>query len=563
MTRRMRWLAGLVALGLLASACGGDDDGGDAEADGGTTETTEAPADGGEAEDGAAADDGATETTAAPEGEPVVGGEVTMLLEAETNTWDIPGANCAVSCITVMRQVAEPLFIEDEDGVPQPYLLSSAESNSDFTEWTLTMRDGITFHDGTPADGAAVKTNIEAMKAGPLQGQVLADLTSVELVDPMTVKVVFSAPTSNFPAFMAERTGYLLAPAFWADPNLRATQPIGTGPFQWESWVPDQELVLVKNENYWRTDDEGRELPFLDRITFRPIPDSATRRATMESGDADINHDTFAENREFWTTDWEGELMPDPANVETTYLLINNATAPFDNVDARRAIALCTDREEYVAFRSPGNTIANGPFAEGTGGYLEDTGFPEFDPEAGRALAEEIGLTTVEYGTTNDRSNQITAELFADMWNRNCGIEVTIDIFDQSELITRALTGDFQMFLWRNHSEVSVGNEFVWWHSRHASGLALNFGRFQDPDIDAALEGIRATDDRAEQDALAQEINRAFGENVYNLWLTYTQWSMPYRTGVNGVGKVSLPDGGYATPTRAGRLWLHEVWVEG
>jgi peptide/nickel transport system substrate-binding protein len=139
---------------------------------------------------------------------------------------------------------------------------------------------------------------------------------------------------------------------------------------------------------------------------------------------------------------------------------------------------------------------------------------------------------------------------------------VVIDQFDQAELITRALTGGFQVFLWRNHSEPNPANEFVWWHSRHAAGLALNFGRIQDPDIDAALESIRTTDDPAEQSAFAEDLNRRFAENVNNLWLSYTNWAVPYQDFVEGVGKLSLPEGGYAQPMRAGRVWLQEVWLD-
>ncbi len=575
--------ASLLVLALVASACGGDDDtatdttdssatteGGGTTATtegGGTTETTEGGGTTETTEGG-----GTTETTEGVEAmAPVRGGTLTYLLEAESDTWDIPGANCAVSCITVMRQVAEPLTIVNDQGVAEPYLLSSIESNDDFTEYTMVVRDGITFHDGTAVDGAAVQRNLQEMAKGILQGQVLVDLVngpdSVELIDPMTVKVTFSRPFATFPLNIAERTGYLLAPSFWDNPDRAGAMAVGTGPFVMTEWTRGEQTVLEANPNYWRTDANGEQLPYLDSIVFRPNPDVAARRATMEAGDADADHDSFGENQEFWNTEWiangGGLVTPDPAR-ETTYLLINNEAPPFDNPDFRRAVALCTDRDEYLAFRAPGNQLANGPFAEGSLGYLEDPGFPQFDPDAGNALLDQIGRPDeIVYGTTNVPSNLLTAELFADMWSTNCGLTVNIDQFDQSELITKAITGSFQVFLWRNHGQGNPGLEEIWWHSRHAEGLALNFGRIREPEIDSLLEQTWATTDPAELDDLGQQINRVFAENVNNIWLNTTEWEIPYQAGVHGIGVMSLPSGNVGQTSIAGRVWLHEAWKEG
>ncbi len=576
--RLFRIVAILFTLALLATACGSsDDDGGTGEAATDESDATEGGGD--EVEDVETTEDEAEVTEETPEETdepmtddmaPVYGGELVSLLEAESDTWDIPGANCAVSCITVMRTVADPLTIVNTDGEVEPFLLESFESNEDFTEYTLVMRDGITFHDGTPADGAAVQRSLQEMARGVLQGQVLIDLVdgpdSIELVDPMTVKVSFSRPFATFPFNIAERTGWLIAPSYWDDPDRAAALMIGTGAFQMTEWTRGEQTVVERNESYWRTDANGNQLPYLDRIVFRPVPDVSTRRATMEAGDADENMDSFGENKEFWTTTWVDDgnnlLVPSPDR-EATYLMFNNSIPPFDDPDIRRAVALCTDREEYLTFRAPGDVIANGPFAEGALGYLEDPGFPPFDPDAGNALLDEVGRPEViNYGTTNVPSNLLTAELFADMWNTNCGLNVQIDQFDQSELITKAITGQFEVFLWRNHGQGNPGLEFVWWHSRHAQGLALNFGKIVDPQMDALLEESWTTLDPAELDRIAQDINRLFAENVYNLWLNVTEWQNPYAGDVHGVGVLTLPSGNFGITGLAGRTWLTEAWKE-
>lgn len=322
---------------------------------------------------------------------------------------------------------------------------------------------------------------------------------------------------------------------------------------------------LTANPDYWRTDAAGEALPYLDGIDFRPVPDVSARRATMEAGDANVNQDSFGENKEFWEGEWidDGNAQAAAASDrETTYLMFNNSKPPFDDPQVREALTLCTDRDLYLTLRAPGNDLANGPFAEGSLGYIEDPGFPGFDAAAGNALFDEIGRPEViNYGTTNVPSNLLTAELFTKMWSDNCGLNVNIDQFDQSELITRAISGDFETFLWRNHGQGNPGLEMVWWHSRHAEGLALNFGRIIDPTMDELLFESWATNDLGELDGIGQEINTLFAENVYNLWLNTAEWHNPVAAGTNGVNTVTLNGETRVVGQFAGRLFLQEAWL--
>ena len=610
MKRQVRLVvAPLLAGAMIAAACGGSDDGADGGDTGGTetdsgtggsedtTEDTMAEDDGGDTgdttadtmaeDDGGDTGDTTADTMAGDDSgdmesmAPVRGGTLTYLLEAESDTWDIPGANCAVSCITVMDAVADTLTIVAEDGTIEPFLLESFEVNDDFSEYTMTMREGVTFHDGTPADGAALHRNMLEMAGGLLQGQVFFDLLngtplnpnnqgdiaeSIVLNDDQSVTVSFNKPFSTFGNNLAGRTGWLIAPSFWDDPNRAGALMVATGPFVMQEQVRGEQTTLVANENYWRTGEDGEPLPYLDGVNFRPVPDVSTRRAAMESGDADVNMDSFGENLEFWQTDWvdqgNGLVDPDPAR-EVGYLMFNNSKPPFDDPEVRRALTLCTDRDEYISFRAPGNVKANGPFAEGSIGYLEDPGFPEFDPEAGNAIFDEIGRPDViNYGTTNAPSNLLTAELFADQWSTNCGLNVAIDQFEQSELITRALTGDFEVFAWRNHGQGHPGLELVWWHSRHAEGLALNFGRLKNERMDELLFESWTTVDRDELDGIAQEMNQLFASEVFNMWLAVTEWANPYREGVHGLQRVTLESGKQNQGSIAGRVQVDEAWVE-
>jgi peptide/nickel transport system substrate-binding protein len=598
-----------VAGALIATACGGSSDGGSESGDTGSEESgdtgEEESGDTGEEESGdtgeeESADTGEEESADTGEAEAtddnediatddnngevvdstdvVRGGTLVALLEAESDTWDIPGANCAASCISVMNNVADTLTIVDENGEVQPFLLEAYDVSDDFSVHTLTMREGVSFHDGTPADGAAVQRNLIEMASGILQGQVLLDLvggaspllggdptTAIVLTDPNTVTVTFDKPYATFGNNIAGRTGWLVAPSFWDSESRASDLMVATGPFIMDEQVRDEVTRLVANPDYWRTDANGEALPYLDGIDFRPNPDVSARRSTMESGDANVNLDSFGENKEFWTTEWleDGNSQaPAASDRETTYLMFNNSKPPFDDPQVREALTLCTDRDLYLQLRAPGNDPANGPFAEGSAGYLEDPGFPAFDAAAGNALFDEIGRPDViNYGTTNVPSNLLTAELFTKMWSDNCGLNVNIDQFDQSELITRAISGDFETFLWRNHGQGNPGLEMVWWNSRHAEGLALNFGRIIDPAMDALLFESWTTTDFAELDRIGQEINMLFADNVYNLWLNTTEWNNPVAAGTNGVNTVTLDGETRVVGQYDGRLFLQEAWL--
>ncbi|GJM38261.1 MAG: hypothetical protein DHS20C19_16280 [Acidimicrobiales bacterium] len=568
-------LAALLAFSLIAAACGDDGD------SGGGTETPDPGDDtGGDdtgGDDTGGDDTGGTDGTdgddevdpnqqdnTGDDPDPVYGGTVTIALEAETNSGWLPATEqCAISCHWIQRSIMEPLFLEDADGNAAPFLATGFEFNDDFTEVDIFLREGISFTNGEAFDADAVVANFVRSQAGTILGQVLVDLISAEKVDDFTVKLTFQKPQSQIIEGLTGQLGYMGAPAMMAA-DADPTVMIGTGPFVQVEWNPDVEFVAERNPDYWRSDEAGNQLPFLDGIVFRPIPDKDARLNAVESGDVDINMSSFSEDQEFWLANYR--TVPETKFRETTYLLINNAQAPMDDERVRRALALCMDRSVYQQLRAPASEIANGPFAPGVAGYLADTGFPEFDPEAGRALLDEIGdIPTIEYGTTPVPANVITADLITGMWSDNCGIDTEVVTIEQGNFITQALLGNFQVFLWRNHGAISPGSEDVWWHEDHGGpvgALAIaNFGRISNPDINAGLDATNATRDPAELASIAEDINREFADHVHNIWLNWTEWTQVMNENVYGLGSTTLPDGGRSMSVIAGRVSFDEVFI--
>ncbi|MDE0579297.1 MAG: ABC transporter substrate-binding protein [bacterium] len=590
---RWRWLALLCALALVASACGGgndDDDtgsgvaaeataapdapsgdgGGDAPAPSGDDGDEAQPStdDGGE-QDAGASDDAAAPApvaTEAPEAamEPQYGGTLIVGLEAETTNGLNPvNAQAAVSGHILFRALYDTLTVEGSDGTIVPNLLESFTSNDDFTEWTLTLRPGLIFHDGSPADAAALKRHFEEQAKGTLTGIIVSDweIQSIEVLDDVSIKMVFGRSYAALPSFLTSHLGYFGAPSMHdLGQEEAARNPIGTGPFMLDEWIPNEVTRMVRNPNYWRADAEGRQLPYLDGIDFRPIPDTDARYAALRSGDLDassVNEGLRVDdyNEEFKTY-WQEDRY-----AETTYLLLNNSRAPFNDVEFRRAIAQCTDRQTYSTLRWDGQVPDNGPFSPGTPGYLEDTGFPGYDPGTGSATIARLGVSSVDLGTTNDPANLLSTELIATMWN-DCGLDVNITQVDQAELITNAVFGNFSAFLWRQHEGFGVAPERTWWHSKFGQGIALNFGRINNPAIDAALDEVLTTTDPDRLRELAEDINRAFGESAHYIWFYNSNWLFATYDHVHGVDNLTLDGGARHERIFSGRVFLTETWIE-
>jgi peptide/nickel transport system substrate-binding protein len=571
MTARTTWwrvLVALFAFGLLAAACSGSDDssggggGGGGESQGGEDATAA-----GDPDEGA---------------EPVRGGSLTYAREAETSSpWTPAQMLCDTSCHQAVRGIYDTLTFVGEDLQPHPYLLESFEPNETFDEWTFTARAGIQFHDGTPFDADALLDHLERMRASTLVGNALQAVTDVQKVDDMSVVISTDTPWVNFPLYFAAQPGYVASPTWLAAVDAGtadATEPVGTGPFEFAEYHAGDNFRMTRNPNYWLDAPDGEPYPYLDEIEFIVQEEDATRARALISGEVDITHTDRGEDiidLNERADNGELQVWDMTTRQGTGYALINVAAdSPVQDLDVRRAMAMGIDREFLAQSRYAGVfDVANGPFSPGTMGYLEDSGFPDYDPDAAADIVEqyeaENGPIEVSYRTTADPFNLGTVELIASDLDR-IGIDVNIDQTEQGEFIQQAVLGNFEVFTWRNHGGVDPETERVWWHSETAlpiGEVALNFGRFQDDVIDENLQILRESEDEDERTAAAEAINRRFGEQVYNIWAVWTYWVIGYQNEVHGVQTpVVLPDGtpGLTEGVGAnGAVNVAQLWVEG
>ena len=382
------------------------------------------------------------------------------------------------------------------------------------------------------------------------------------------------------------------------DPEVAATpatgdsaQPVGLGAFVFESYTPGNgnSFKLNRNEDYWRGPNgvTGEELPYLDSLEGVVSVDVDGLTNALRAGQFDVVHTGNTDYIARFLDDDDFEVTATSKWGDTAYIMLNvaegaidpngtNAGSPLLNVHCRRALAYATDVQRLIDERGAGLArIATGPFGPGMLGYLEDTGYPTFDPDKANEemdiCTEEIGTDTLEFSfnTTNDPFNVETNTLIISIWNEVLGdrIESTITPIESGQYIGLALTGTFEAFGWANHGGIDPDTQAYWWKSTSAApvgSLALNFGRFVDADIDAALDELHTNADPAARKEAAETVNRIFGEQVYNIWTTWVIWSVISQPYVNGVETNTIP--GSDEPgvglAFSGRHMTNQIWCD-
>jgi peptide/nickel transport system substrate-binding protein len=565
-SRGLRGLALVFALMMAFAACGGDDDDSGDGGGGGGEEQTAGPK--GEAPDA---------------GTPTPGGSIVYGLEANTNGgWCLAEAQLAISGIQVARAVYDTLTAPGADGEIHPFLAESVEPNANATVWKIKLREGIKFHDGSPLTAEVVKNNLDAYR-GNYPGRapqlfifVFENIKDITVNDELNLTVTMDAPWYGFgwQLWSSARLGIMgqkqLDDKESCDQNL-----IGTGPFKKKSFTPGPSgnFVAEKNPNYWRKDKDGVPYPYLDQITFAAQESGPDRVKALQAKDYTVIHTSGALNIIDIRNDSSIRSIESDDFGEISYTMLNATVPPFNEKSAREAVAYATDREAFNEARNDGIlTNASGPFAPGSKGYLEDTGFPNYDPaRAAEAVAAYKTATGKDLAFTltssADPETLKSAELIQTMMQA-ANIKVDIQtIGDQTQYINQAIGKEYQAILWRNHPGGDPDLQYVWWHCApqpaDSCNNLVNFSGFNDPEINNYLDTGRKTnpDDPARTKAY-EDLNKRFASQLWEIWGQYIIWSIAFQPEVHGILGPELPDGTGPFPGLATGHPVEAMWVK-
>jgi len=543
-----RWapvVAAVMAVGLIATACGG---GSSSSSQSGKT----------------------SDVTIKASGPPKAGGSIKFALEAESDGFNPSSNRWAISGYMVGNAVFDPLSAYDASGNWAPYLAKAFTPSADFKTWTVDLRAGVKFSDGTPVDATAVKLALDTVKANALTGAALANMGSITVVSASQLTISTVDAWASLPAVLTTQVGFIAAPAqLKAEGAAASRQPIGSGPFIQKEWIPDNRWTGTKNANYWRSDDKGNKLPYLDSVEFRPIVDPQNRVNALLSGDVQMIH----------TTDWPAinrlqseaasgniQFVADGTETEEQFLMFNTQKAPVDDVRVRQGLTLCTDPAAILVVQeTPAARLADSQFTKESPWY-SNSGFTTSNATKGKALLDQVkaekGPITVSLGTTPVPANTNTTALIKQQWEA-CGVTVNTTTAEQSKFVADAVTGNYTVVLFRQFAASDPDGDYVWWTPKNASGgLTLNIARLADTQIGAALDKARASNDVAVRKQAYADLQKRQTELAPYIWISHTQWAIGAAKNIRNITNQTLPDGQAALPFQRGEVRLTQTWLD-
>lgn len=499
---RSRWyrlLAVMLGLVLVAAACGGDDDDTASGDDGGSDDSGQET----------------TTTTEEPEGTPVKGGELVFATESDVATIDA-GKAAQPSDKVISLGIFDTLTTY-VDGEIVPYLAESLEGSEDLTTWTMTLREGVTFHDGTPLNADAVVKHFQRMVdpayACPCAGsvEIIGSMDTPDGPEGLTVVFTLTGPSVSFPDLLAGSSGYIESPTAVAQLGDQfAQRPVGTGPFKLTEFTPGERVVLEAYEGYWQTDENGIQLPYLDKLTVVPIPDSGQRVAALRTGDIDIFQ--TADSATVATAEEQGFAAQKISGSSSTIILLNNDKPPFDDVKARQALAYAINKDVinervYDGVRVPSYS----GFALDSPYYNPDAGTPQYDPEKAEELVEELGgldFTLVCIPTPEaDGILQLVKQM-----GEQVGMNITLETQEQGAYVNRIFSksGDYEAACFRSSHFIEP--------DAIRPGLTTddpgNLVFYSNDEVDQLLEEARQTADVEERKEKYFRVQEITGEEV-------------------------------------------------
>ncbi|MNS06517.1 Heme-binding protein A precursor [compost metagenome] len=331
----------------------------------------------------------------AAEGQPVYGGTLIFGKGRDATRLDPADTTDGESSIVTENLFDKLLHFQESSTALEPGLATSWEVAPDGKSYTFHLRPGVKFHDDTPFDAEAVKINFDRQRQ-PLEGQQFEFWQSffepvvdaVTVVDPLTIRITLKENDATFLSNLAMFSMGLVSPASLAKYGADvARHPVGTGPFRFVKWEPNQKIVLVANENYW----DGR--PYLDKLIFKPVPENAVRLLELEVGAIQAMNGLNPDDTARVETNPELQFFQE-AGMNIGYLAMNNERAPFDRSKVRQALNHAINKPALIkAFFADGRLgeAAKNPMPPTLWGYNDAIRDYAYDPAEAKRLLTEAG----------------------------------------------------------------------------------------------------------------------------------------------------------------------------
>jgi ABC-type transport system substrate-binding protein len=392
---------------------------------------------------------------------------------------------------------------------------------------------------------------------------------SITQTGPLAVTITFKSPWVPFPYYLAGGIGgqiaYVAAPSMLSNPN-GTSHPVGTGPFVFKEWVPNDHFTATANPNYWR-----KGMPYLSQITYKPIPDESARAEALKSGTIDLMiTDTpqiitqFRGNKNYSYIDDSTHLAGEP---DMNCVQLNCLAEPFNDPNIRQAAAMAINRQQYAKVIDEGVLpVSNGLFVPGSP-YYSTTKYPAYNPSQAAKLVKAAakakgGPISFSYGSTNSPAAIRAAQYLEQAWQQ-VGFQCKTNIVQQNDTINNALAGKYQALGWRQFGAVDPDLNYIFWSTTTVSSgsLSINMARNSDPQIETALQQGRASTDKAVREAAYRTVNKRLALDLPYLWTDRAVWAVVGDPTVQNFNNPTTPQGQAAFGMIGGSIWTTQIWI--
>ncbi len=583
---RRAGVAGLSAsmIATILAACGGDDPTAAPDEPTATTQPTARPvvpstatateSAGGEDEDEATATEEPEEAEPTATEEPedsgaVEGGTLVIGMAGEPPGLD-PGALCNVNCHTVAMHIYDSLLAMDTEFNIYPWLATSWELSDDMLGYIFTLRDDVTFHDGTPFNAEAVKFTFDRIvlpETGATSAAVVVGkfYETTNVVDDYTVEVRFTSPYAPFLGGVTTAFLGIVSPTAAQAAGLDfATQPVGSGPWIFQEWVAQQSTTMTVNPDYnWASEifaHNGRA--HIDEIRYQYVPESATRQALLDTGEAQFIDAVPPQNVSSvqGNDDFQMLIAPRPGGPKMVDL--NTKKAPLDQLEVRQALIHAFNTEELL------DTIffgvfqpASSPLALSTFGYDATVeGMYPYDVERAQELLDAAGWVMGDnnirqkdgqefrlnclIGTSEE--DAAIAQVMQAQWEP-LGIAVDINVIAGTALTTAKQAGEhhigFKIAVYQDPDILGA-----YFHPTSVGGF--NFTFWEEPELADLLDRGVAALDPAERVEIYSELSHYMMENALLIPIYYLSNLSAATATLNGLMHDT-----------AGYWWFYDAWI--
>jgi len=463
--------------------------------------------------------------------EPHRGGSLTVALRLTVASLDPLFGNAPGTDRKVYNLFAENLLVQDEAGKFHPVLAESWDIQDDGRSIVFHLRHGVKFQDGTPFDAAAVKFNLDRLLDPSVNApskQYVADLESVDVMDSHTVRVRLKHKSGVMLAMLAVEPGSMLSPAAIQSKGADfARSPVGTGPFKIVSWSGNQ-IVAERNPDYWRKDEKGQALPYLDRVTIKVIPNSAIRIIELKSGNSQLAD--YLDTKNFAQIEDSPALRLESGTTAVDQLLAFNTTQPpFDNIELRKAVALAVNRKALAQVITRGaGTPLNSLEPPSTWVHDKEIRGHEFNVAEAREHYKRSGFQgAVTLSVIQRDPDTQVAQLIQSML-KQAGIEVKLEMMERQAWLSKVLShkyelGLLQLGILRSDPDVTYSDFFGQSAARNYSGVDTS------AKLAPMVAAARAESDTDKRRAIYSELQ----QSVLDDYLLSPLFWLPIREGAS------------------------------